>query len=343
MKKPIYFLLLSFFLGVMFSFTSCERLLIKPNPENTPTNNFELLWNEINNRYTFFEYKNIDWQASYSKYKARVSDSMSDEALFKVLAEMLNELKDGHTNLISDFDVSRNWSWYLDYPQNFNEIIVERNYLGADYQITGPFRNKLVGNNVAYIQYSSFMNMADSTHLDILMDKYATAEGMIIDIRNNTGGAVAMVSMIAARFVSEDKTLGYERYKQSAKPNDFTAYISFFVKKATKTFSKPVVVLTNRQVYSAANMFASVMSELPNVTLIGDQTGGGGGAPVSGELLNGWQYRFSGTQFVNLKKEQVENGVVPDIKLDLRAEDELKGKDTLIEFSLAFLTKDIKE
>lgn len=332
--KSFVFLLFS-----VISLSSCELFIIEPNPQNTPTNNFELLWKEVNNRYTYFEYKNIDWNESYQKYKARVNDSMSDEELFDVLAEMLNDLKDGHTNLISDFDVSRNWSWYLDYPQNYNESIVERNYLGKDYQITGPFKNKLLSGEIAYVQYASFMSIADSTHLDLLMDRYASAKGMIIDIRNNTGGAVAMVNMLTSRFVTKDQTLGYERYKRSAKANDFTDYFPFYIKKASKTFQKPVIILTNRQVYSAANMFASVMSELENVTLVGDQTGGGGGAPFSGELLNGWKYRFSGTQFLNLKKEHVEKGVTPDIFVSLRPEDEAQGKDTMIDYATGYLSK----
>ena len=42
---------------------------------------------------------------------------------------------------------------------------------------------------------------------------------------------------------------------------------------------KPIVVLVNRHSYSATNFFSAYMSTLPNVTLIGDQSGGGGGVP----------------------------------------------------------------
>ncbi len=316
---------------------SCENLLIKPDPANTPTNNFELLWKEVNERYTFFEYKNIDWDASYRKYRPLVNDNMNEQELFNVMADMMNDLRDGHTNLISDFDVSRNYSWYLDYPQNFNSTIIERNYLGKDYQRTGPFKNRLLNNNIAYIQYESFLNLGDSTHLNILMDKYRNTQGMIIDIRDNTGGALLMVNTIAAHFVPEDMTLAYERYKKGSGRDNFGKFYPFFVKKATKTYNGKVVILTNRQVYSAANMFASVMGELPNITLIGDQTGGGGGAPFSGELLNGWTYRFSGNQLVNLRQEQIENGIMPDVKVDLLPTDEANGKDTILETALQFL------
>lgn len=335
MKTHLMWLLIAIILSA--TLLSCENLFIKPDPANTPTNNFELLWREVNERYTFFDYKNIDWDASYKKYRPMVNDNMSERELFKVLAAMMNDLRDGHTNLVSDFDVSRNYSWYLDYPQNFNGTIIERNYLGNDYEITGPFRNKFITQNIAYVQYPSFLGIADSSSLNILMDKYRNTKGMIIDIRDNTGGAVVMVNTIAAHFVPNDITLGYERYKKSPDPNDFTDFSSFYVRKAKKSYNGKVVVLTNRLVYSAANMFASVMGELPQVTLIGDQTGGG--APFSGELLNGWTYRFSGNQLVNLQKEQIENGVKPDIKIDLLPTDEAKGKDTILEYAIGFLQR----
>lgn len=324
---------------LLVALVSCENLLIKPDPKNTPINNFELLWKEVNERYTFFDYKKIDWDASYKKYRPKINDGMSDQALFDVMAAMMNDLRDGHTNLISDFDVSRNYAWYLDYPQNYNATIIERNYLGNNYQRTGPFANKFLADNVAYVRYSSFLDLGDTTHLNYLMDKYQKTKGMIIDVRDNTGGAVVMVNTIVAHFLTENKTLAYERYKKGPGRNDFTDFNPFYVKKATKTYGGKVVVLTNRLVYSAANIFAATMAELPNVTLIGDQTGGGGGAPFSGELLNGWTYRFSGNQFVDLRKEQIENGVVPDIKINILPQDEAKGKDTILDFAIQFLDK----
>jgi len=35
----------------------------------------------------------------------------------------------------------------------------------------------------------------------------------------------------------------------------------------------------------------------PNITLIGDRTGGGGGTPAFLELPTGWMYRFSRLNF----------------------------------------------
>jgi hypothetical protein len=106
--------------------------------------------------------------------------------------------------------------------------------------------------------------------------------------------------------------------------------------KGGKYFGK-IIVLTNRKVYSAANFFTSTMSVLNNVTILGDQTGGGGGAPYSGQLLNGWSYTFSTTLLLSIDNQFIENGVAPDIKLDLSPADEAKGVDTILERAIALL------
>ena len=56
---------------------------------DTPTGNFEALWQIIDEHYCFFDYKQheygLDWNAVYNKYKVRVSDHMTTEQLFEVL------------------------------------------------------------------------------------------------------------------------------------------------------------------------------------------------------------------------------------------------------------------
>lgn len=173
---------------------------------------------------------------------------------------MLDELQDGHVSLMTDFDVARHQDWYLDHPPNFNETILERNYLGKDYRIVGPLATKVM-RNVGYIRYRSFLNPIDGGRLDRLVDDYRSLNGIIIDIRDNTGGALASVDTLATRLAqrtgNEEATVGYVRYKDGPGHQDFTQ--TFPVRLSEhRSFDKPVIVLTNRQVYSAANAFAAV-------------------------------------------------------------------------------------
>ncbi len=322
----------------LVALASCEQALIKPDPASSPVSNFDLLWHTLDEKYSLFTYKNIDWQKVYNRYRPQVTDDMSEKALFEVMANMLAELKDGHISLKSDFDIALYGDWFLDYPPNYNANIIERDYLGKDYQIIPPFSTKVI-NGVGYIRYSSFLSLIDKETLDPLLEQYRNLPGIIIDIRNNTGGLIGNASLLAEKLGKKSAgkiRVGYQRYKAGPAHDDFTK--AFPVTLEPEYDDQPkVVVLTNRKVFSAANLFASYMSAFPNVTLIGDRTGGGAGAPYSAELYNGWTFSFSSTQLLDLDQSPIENGIAPDIQVDILPADEAKGVDTMLETAVSFI------
>ena len=110
---------------VVCLFSGCEK---GDEYEPSPRENFEALWKILDENYCFFSYKQVDWDEVHERYSPLITDTMSQIALFDTLANMTNELKDGHTNLVSQFNTSRYWDWYLDYPDNFDSKIQE-NYL----------------------------------------------------------------------------------------------------------------------------------------------------------------------------------------------------------------------
>ncbi len=48
---------------------------------NTPTDNFEALWQIMDERYCFFDYKQVDWDSIHSVYSSRISNNMANDAL----------------------------------------------------------------------------------------------------------------------------------------------------------------------------------------------------------------------------------------------------------------------
>ena len=89
-------------------FASCERAFMDADEPSTPVNVFDYLWNKVDQQYAFFDVKGVDWDSVYKVYRPMVTEDMDKEDLFDVCAAMLNTLQDGHTNLISGFNVSRN-------------------------------------------------------------------------------------------------------------------------------------------------------------------------------------------------------------------------------------------
>jgi hypothetical protein len=323
-----------FLFGLTLFFGSCEKLFLADDPESDPVSNFEYLWQEANNKYSYFEYKSVDWDAVYDTYRPLVHNAMSDRELFDVLADMLFELKDGHVNLTSAFDRSRNWDWFLDYPPNFNENIVYRNYLGSDYLITGPLHNQVI-DSVLYVYYSSFTDAISSDHLDELVERATGLKGIIIDIRSNGGGSSGNAYALASALAGQSYTYGYSRIKNGQGKEDFSPWRGMSITpRSGKRFTGQLVLLCNRGSYSASNLFAQMMKSRPDAILLGDQTGGGGGIPAFGELPNGWMYRFSVTQTINPQGAHIESGVPVDVLVNLNPADEAAGVDSMLEAAL---------
>ena len=305
--------------------------------ENTPQGNFEALWQIIDEKYCFFEYKDIDWGEVYRRYRPLITADMTNAGLFEVLGNMLAELKDGHVNLSSSSNMSRYWDWYLDYPRNFDEALVEQ-YLGRDYRIAGGLKYRILDDNIGYIYYASFSNGVGEGNLDEALSYLAVCNGLIIDVRNNGGGLLTYSDRIASRFTNEKTLTAYIRHKTGKGHGDFSDPEPIYVEPSQSIrWQKPVAVLTNRHCYSATNDFVNAMRCFPLVTLVGDKTGGGSGLPFSSELPNGWGVRFSASPHFDAQGRHIEFGIDPDIKVDMTADDEVRGLDTIIETARKWL------
>jgi len=325
------------FLFILTIIASCEKLLMEKDEDNTNENNFELLWITMDRNYSFFKFKKINWDSIYSVYRPEINNDLSDRELFDKMAEMLNELRDGHVNLYSDFDESRNLEWYSPYPSNFNSTILERNYLGNDYSQTGNFLLAVL-DSVGYVYNGSFSEKTRERDIDKIIDQLYGTKGIIFDVRNNSGGLGSTGEIIASRFADRQRLVSYTLYKSGPGHGDFTPPQPNFVSpKGEKQFTGKVVVLSNRRTYSATNDFVLNMSAFPHVTVMGDTTGGGGGTPYDYELLNGWRFRFPRTKTIAPNGFNVEHGVPPAIQVNLTRGDEQRGIDTILEAAIRYI------
>lgn len=330
--KQLHRLLL--FISIVFFFTSCVK---EEDSTNTPTNNFEALWKLMDEHYCFFDYKKkelgVDWNEVHSRYRKMVHDDMTSMQLFEVLTKMLSELRDGHVNLGTAFDYGRNWSFFEDHPLNYNDSIVSATYLGRDYRIASGLRYRILDDNVGYIRYSSFSSTIGSGNVSLVLRELAVCTGIIIDIRGNGGGDLTNAKTLASHFTNDRIHVGYVTHKTGLAHDAFSKPEPEYLEPAMEgiRWQKPVVVLTNCEVFSAANDFVKDMRLCPNVTILGDKTGGGSGMPFSSELPNGWSVRYSAVVSYDRDMNHTEFGIEPDIKCSLSGADTSRSLDTLIE------------
>lgn len=307
--------------------------------------NFDALVEIIDTKYCYLDDKDIDWMKIAGEYREELSPDMSQLQLFDVCSRMLDELKDGHVNLYSRFDISYYRQWWSDYPQDFNLRTLQEYYLKFDYRSISGMSYKIMTNDrnekIGYIYYPSFSTTVSNTALDYVLAYFTINEcsRLIIDVRNNGGGLLTNVDTFVGRFITQEFTGGYVCHKTGPGHNEFSEPYPIIYKPAQEErimWDKDITVLTNRSCYSAANNFVAVMKQLPQVKIVGARTGGGGGLPFTSELPNGWAIRFSASPITFPDGSPTEFGIDPTEGYECHdtANELADGRDNILNLAL---------
>lgn len=329
------------FFAIAFLASSCHDV---PEWPDDNLGNFDALWSIIDEHYGLFADKEVDWNEIRAKYRPEAAKCKNSLDLYAVCATMLDELRDGHVNLTAPWATSYYKKWWSDYPQNYDNRLVEEYYLHFSQLTRNGLSYYILPDNIAYIRYPSFSYSPGEGTLDWALALLRDCDGLIIDIRDNGGGDLSNVEMIVRRFIAHPITAGYIVHKTGPAHDAFSTpypivYNPADAKRITwDATKKPVVVLTNRSTFSAANNFAAVMRSIPGVTLVGDTTGGGSGMPFSSEIPCGWSLRFSSSVIYDSTMRLTENGVEPHIHIDLDPQLALQGIDTMLERAMQIIS-----
>ena len=184
-----------------------------------------------------------------------------------------------------------------------------------------------IDSEYGYIRCSSFADSFSQLNLYYVLSylvREKACKGLIVDVRDNTGGSIENALQLASVFFASDTTIGFTQHKTGKRHIDLSEPEPIEISKKDYSgmyVSLPVAVLTNRLSYSATNLFACAMKSCDKCIIIGDRTGGGGGIPLSYELPNGWLIRFSSVKMTDTEHKSIEDGIEPDIKIDLISTD----------------------
>jgi C-terminal processing protease CtpA/Prc len=324
------------FIALMAFLSSCEKMLALKEPSTDAAPVFEEAWQRIDEGYSLFGVKDVDWVQTRATFAAQLPANATDQVLFQVTGDMLKTLKDGHVALISPTDTSAYDGYYRNYRRNFNWRNIENNYLKGSYATSGPVVYKIV-NGVGYLYCGSFESPVTEAQMDEVFLALSTTNGLIVDVRNNGGGNVENARSLLRHFLRAPSIIQYEQYKKGKGHDEFYPPSPVTIASATDPYRKPVVVLTNRVCFSACNDFVSAMKTLPDVSIYGDSTGGGGAVPREYLLANGWKLRCSSSVTLDAGQHPIEKGIAPTRFMTISQIEEDQGKDPIIDSAYARL------
>jgi C-terminal processing protease CtpA/Prc len=323
-----------------------------------PEKNFEEFWQTFNNRYPFFEVRNVDWKKQYETYRAKVTSQTGDDELFEIFCLMLAPLNDGHVSLIAQTNGDRKRRFTPEKRPRFWREFTSRQQIKQLFQTT---EKTLVANGFSqpkqteawilhYGRSQAFgylrlleLEGIDGRTLTAALDKvgrdFKDFEGMIIDIRDCPGGDDDTAITIINRFCDRRRVAFHRQTKLGPGDDDFTLLKTWHIEPEGDTrFTGPIVLLTCDSVFSGGEAFALAIKQLPHVTIVGDHTNGIFSYELEKRLPNGWRYSLSYQKYFSADMVCYEGkGVPADIELFNRKSDIEAGTDPLITCAIELL------
>jgi carboxyl-terminal processing protease len=191
------------------------------------------------------------------------------------------------------------------------------------------FSSRRIGKDFGYIRFNSF-------HPDVLddfasaMDELADTRGLIIDLRGNPGGAFAVRSQMAAKFVAE-RTLIW-RYRGRGGVDDI------YLDPSEEPYTHPLAILIDGTSASSSEEFSGGLQFIGRATVVGERTPGRDVVMDVTVLPVGAYFVFPVAETMTSNGTVLEyRGVLPDVESLFSAKDLKEGRDVQLEAALKVL------
>jgi hypothetical protein len=209
-------------------------------------------------------------------------------------------------------------------PGSGGQALEERQRTIAGRQNFGFVKVELLTGNIGYVELRGFMppSIAGET-ATAAMTFLASADAVIFDLRQNGGGAPAMVAFLTSYLVGPQPVHLNDFYSRPTNETRQSWTLPYV--PGRRLTDKDVYVLTSKRTFSGAEEFTYNLKHLKRATVVGETTGGGAHT-VDGRRINS---RFviavpSGRPINPVTGSNWEGvGVEPDIKVS--AENALKA------------------
>lgn len=205
--------------------------------------------------------------------------------------------------------------------------------------------SEILEGNLGYLRISSWSskvqmdgrNIAD--FVDDELEALRSVSGLIIDVRDNSGGDSSLAYRLAGRFLDEQQV--YASAFVKGEDSDEFKKEEFTVDPLEPRIDKPVVILTGPRCLSSNELFILMLKDTGHAITVGETTGGGSGNPKTFSLrLGEKEYNLNVPRWRLIRNDgqKLENiGIEPDAEIKMTIQDVIENKDPAIEKAVDYL------
>ncbi len=176
-----------------------------------------------------------------------------------------------------------------------------------------------------YIDFNEYQNKVKdykSSSNDVKKILYdfnaSNVDAVILDLRNNGGGALIEANKIIGLFVSSGPTVQVKQSRGYIQP--------YGASRAVQVWDKPMLVLVNRYSASASEIVAGAIQDYKRGFVVGQRTFGKGTVQSLDNLSEG-QIKITESKYYRINGMSTQNkGVIPDIELPVTWDIESVGE-----------------
>lgn len=193
-----------------------------------------------------------------------------------------------------------------------------------------------VDKNIGYIQISSFIGSSTPSEFIDAVEKTKNTQGLILDLRGNTGGLLPNAIFIANLFIPDGNIVsivGRNNYRYDIYAEDTQFEID-----------KPMIVLVDGASASASEILSGALKDYKKAKLLGTRTFGKGMVQKIMPLPNETGLNLTIAKYLTPSGSDInKKGISPDIEVKLTEADVKNHNDVQLITAKKILTKMIQQ
>ncbi len=193
-------------------------------------------------------------------------------------------------------------------------------------------KSSIVDKNIGYIRISSFIGSTTPNEFLEALEKTKDTEGLILDLRGNTGGLLPNAIFIANLFIPQGNIVsivGRNGYKYDINAQDTEFGID-----------KPTVVLVDNGSASASEILSGALKDYNKAKLLGTKTYGKGMVQKIIPMPNETGLNLTIAKYLTPKGTDInKKGINPDIKVEFSIKDVKTNNDAQLQAAKNVLSK----
>lgn len=194
-----------------------------------------------------------------------------------------------------------------------------------------------IDKNIGYIRIISFIGTTTPIEFMDAIQKTNKTDGLIIDLRGNTGGLLPNAVFIANVFIDEGKNLVSIVSRNGYKHNIYAQDTGYVI-------DKPLLVLIDGGSASASEIFSGAVKDYHRAKLVGTRTFGKGMVQKIIPMPNQTGLDLTIAKYLTPAGHDInKKGIEPDIEVKLSEKDLYSRNDVQLKKAKAVLSQMIKE